>query len=116
MSRLKRSKRLNELAINEFIKIYFDDNYPNTDYIITIKSQNPLQLKINHKKNKYNWILYSASITNDLLNAIKIKIFRKHIASYKIQQWWKKIFYNPNNKFIEPFLFKNINKLIKKVI
>jgi len=112
MSRLNRSKKLNELALNKFISLYFDDKYPNNEYIITIISQNPLRLKINNIKNKCNWILYSASVTNNLLNDIKVKIFREHLASYKIQQWWKTIFYNPNNRFIEPFLIKNINNLI----
>ena len=71
--------------------LYFDDKYPNNEYQINIITQNPLKLKISNLKRKYNWMLYSASVTNDLLNDIKVDIFKRHLSAYKIQQWWKKL-------------------------
>ena len=112
MSRISRTNKINNIAINKFITMYFDEKYPNNEYEISIINQNPLQLKIINLEKKYNWILYSASITNDLLNDIKVNIFKRHLSAFKIQQWWKKLFYDPKNPFIEPFLTKNINSLI----
>ena len=31
---------------------------------------------------------------------------REYLAAYKIQQWWKKEFYDPNNRFIKVYLDK----------
>ena len=112
MSRQKRTDKIYEIAINKFIRFYFDDKYPNAEYKITIEEQQPLKLKISNLKKNYNWMLYSASTTNDLLNDIKVETFRRHLSALKIQQWWKKLFYDPQNRFIEPFLTKNINNLI----
>ena len=112
MSRQKRTDKIYEIAINKFIRLYFDDKYPNTEYKITIEAQQPLKLKISNLKKNYNWMLYSASTTNDLLNVIKVETFKRHLSAFKIQQWWKKLFYDPQNRFIEPFLTKNINNLI----
>ena len=112
MSRQKRTDKIYEMAINKFIRFYFDDKYPNTEYKITIEEQQPLKLKISNLKKNYNWMLYSASTTNDLLNDIKVETFKRHLSVFKIQQWWKKLFYDPKNRFIEPFLTKNMNKLL----
>lgn len=114
MSRQKRTNKINEIAINKFIRLYFDDKYPNNEYQINIINQNPLKLKISNLKRKYNWMLYSASVTNDLLNDIKVDTFKRHLSAYKIQQWWKKLFYDPKNRFIEPFLTKNLNSLMNE--
>ena len=38
--------------------------------------------------------------------------YRKYLATYKIQQWWKPIFYNPNKKFIKKHLEKEYNQYI----
>ena len=112
MSRKIRIKKINDIAINKFIRLYFDEKYPNNEYKITIEQQNPLKLKISNLKRKYNWMLYSASSSNDLLNDIKVETFKRHLSAFKIQQWWKKIFYDPQNRFIEPFLLKNLNNLL----
>ena len=109
MSRKIRTDKINEIAINKFIMLYFDEKYPNNEYKISIINQNPLQLKILNLEKKYNWILYSASTTNDLLNDIKVEEFKKHLSAFKIQQCWKTLFYDPKNRFIEPFLTNNLN-------
>ena len=36
--------------------------------------------------------------------------YRKYLATYKIQQWWKPIFYNPNKKFIKIHLEKEYDR------
>ena len=36
--------------------------------------------------------------------------YRKYLATYKIQQWWKPIFYNPNKKFIKNHLEKEYDR------
>lgn len=38
--------------------------------------------------------------------------YRKYLATYKIQQWWKPIFYDPNKKFIKNHMEKEYNKYI----
>ena len=113
MSRVKRVSKIRDIAINKFINLYFDDKYPNDEYSIDIMSQQPLLLRIQDKKKDYSWTLYSASSTNHLLNDIKIDIFKKHLSAYRIQMWWKKIFYDPKNPFIEAFMDKKYNELLK---
>jgi len=106
MSRLARSKKLNKLAINKFICIYFDEKYPNDEYDISIQDNKPFMINITHKTKEWNWILYSTQKYYDLLNDIKIELFRKHLAVYKIQQWWKKRFYDPKLPFIHKYMNK----------
>ena len=43
MSRQKRTDKIYEIAINKFIRYYFDDKYPNTEYKIIIEEQQPLK-------------------------------------------------------------------------
>lgn len=37
--------------------------------------------------------------------------YRRYLAVYKIQQWWKPIFFNPRNKFISPYLENKMNSI-----
>ena len=106
MSRRKRTLKLYNDAVNEFINLYFDDDYPNKSYNIDIDEKALFMITIVHKTDNWKWALYSTNKYQDLLRDIKIKIYKRHLAAYKIQQWWKKEFYDPNNRFIKVFLDK----------
>ena len=110
MSRLNRSKKINKLVVNKFINIYFDDDYPNDDYDIYIQDSKPFMINIIHKTKKWNWILYSTQKYYNLLNDIKI-----HLAAYRIQQWWKKRFYDPKLPFIHKFMNKKYDEYVSIV-
>ena len=99
MSRLNRCKKLNNEVVSKFINIYFDDKYPNNNYDIYIQDSKPFMINIIHKTKKWNWVLYSTEKYYNLLNDIKIQLFKKHLAAYRIQQWWKKIIYDPNKEY-----------------
>ena len=112
MSRLIRSQKLNNNAVNTFINIYFDDKYPNDNYDIYIQDSKPFMINIIHKTKKWNWVLYSTQKYYNLLNDIKIQLFRKHLAAYRIQQWWKKRFYDPKLPFIHKFMNKKYDEYV----
>jgi hypothetical protein len=106
MSRRRRTLKLYNTAISEFINIYFDNEYPNKYYDITIDEKKKFMINIVHKTENWNWVLYSTNKYQNLLTDIKLNIYKRHLAAYKIQQWWKKTFYDPNNRFIKVFLDK----------
>jgi len=70
----------NEILIND---LYLEDDYYNTNLFDIVYDIYDMFININKDYKKYIEQSY-----------------KKYLATYKIQQWWKKIIYDPNKKFV----------------
>ena len=128
------SKKIEEYKHNPILSKIDLNNIDNIDFTIL---DNP---HFNYGNQIYNFyyfykinkfVLGSEDENNDLelidnftefFNTVKnIKIekqkfynlnYRRYLATYKIQQWWKPLFYNPNKKFIKNHMNNEYNKYI----
>ena len=109
MSRKNRINILNKLIYDEFINLYFEGEYPNKLYSIHIISNSPLVIKVSSKFDDWSWLIYNNIEYENIFNELKIKMYRKHLAVFKIQQWWKKILYDPKNILCHNFFNNKYN-------
>ena len=98
---IERKKRFN--YVNHFYTLYsylissqilisdkhLNDDYYNTNLFEIVYDIYEMFIKINKDYKKYIEQSY-----------------KKYLATYKIQQWWKKIMYDPKNKFIHNIMNK----------
>lgn len=96
----KRIEKLRELIDNLFINEYFDGEFPKDRYDVElIVSEIPI-IQIKNKNDKNGWMMYSNILYLDYYNKLKERIITEHLAAFRIQQWWKKIFYDPRKHII----------------
>ena len=105
----------NYISCNPNITMEFIDKYPNKPWNWNFISYNPnITMEfINKYPNKpWNWgyISYNKFIKNK--NEFILREYKKHLASFKIQQWYHNIRMNPEYKFCR----KRVNDFYDKVI
>lgn len=92
---LKRIIKLHEKIEDVFLEKYFDGVFPKDKYDIELITSGPPIIKIKNKNDKYGWMMYSNYYYLHYYNELRLTEFKKHIASFRIQQWWKKKYYDP---------------------
>ena len=128
LDKYKSNKYLKNINLDEIDKIdldiYFKNkyNYSNQIYeqFYFYKINNFIlggenEDEINNEE--ISSLLNTVELEKELKNIKKhkelfyIDAYRKYLAVYKIQQWWKPIFFNPRNKFISPYLENKMNSI-----
>ena len=94
---LDRIKKIYEKIDFIFLDRYFDEVFPRDKYDIQLITNGPPIIKIRSKnrKDSHSWMMYSNFYYLHYYNNLKLEEFRKHIAAFRIQQWWKKKYYDP---------------------
>ena len=70
-------------------------------------------LNLNEKNTIYNFINNYGH--QKAFEEFQIKVFRRHLAAYRIQQEWYKVKYNPYHPIGKKFIIKNYDKCFTNV-
>mgnify|MGYP000857543875 CR=1 FL=1 len=96
----KRIQDLYDIIDTQFINIYFDGEFPKDKYDIELIVSGIPIIQVTDKGKPEGWMMYSNAFYLQCYNDLKDRHFREYMATFKIQQWWLKMYYDPRQKII----------------
>ena len=113
---LKRIQNIYDKIDQIFLNKYFDCVFPKDKYDIKLITEGPPIIHIKNKDESMGWMMYSNFYYLQYYNNLKAKVFRKHLAAFKIQRWWIKKYYDPKLKVIHRVMNRKFDEYVYEIL
>ena len=120
LKKYKENPLLKNVNLSNIENIHFEDYYRNhvnyANQIYNLYYFNKINDIILSDDDDDNKLIDQIGVFKTLkdLKAIKLDFYlnyrRRYMAVYKIQQWWKPIFYNPRNNLMDTMIDNHFNE------